>query len=134
MSIRGWVLATTLLITGAGCGNSNLTPPTSPTPPPTTETFSGSLNPNGAATYPFIALAGGTVTAQVTSVNPDVVIGVSLGTWNTVTCQIIIANDKAIAGSIVIGTVASVGNLCVRVYDVGDVKQSTAYEIQIVHP
>src|SRR5262245_39633958 len=101
MSTRGWALAIALILTGTGCGNSNLTPPTTPTPPPTIETFSGSLNPNGAFTYPFVSQAGGTVTAQVTSVNPDVVIGVSLGTWNTVTCQIIIANDRAITGSVV---------------------------------
>ena len=56
------LLAASLLATAA-CGSSNDLFPTAPTAPPTpptiTETFSGSINRNGATTHPFLAQAGG---------------------------------------------------------------------------
>ena len=133
-SIRVQAVAALLALTVTACGGADLTPPTSPTPAPQTEIFSGQINQHGAATYPFTALAGGTVTVTLKSVSPEVVIGLSLGTWNGLACQIVIANDAAVQTTVVAGTVATVGNLCVRVYDVGKVTEPTAYEIQVVHP
>ena len=120
------------------CDNSTPTP-TSPTPAPpaaVTETFAGELNRNGAATHTFLAQASGTVTATLDTLAPEntPAIGLSLGTWNGSACQIVIANDNAARGAIVVGAASSAGNLCVRVYDVGKVGDLASYQLTVVHP
>lgn len=128
----GLVVCAALL---AGCGGTNnIAPPTGATPLPVTETFTDTIERNGARTYPFVAQAGGTVQAALTSVSPDVLLGVSLGTWNGLACQVIIANDKAAVGTVVTGTASAIGNLCARVYDVGAVSGPTEYTLQVFHP
>lgn len=107
---------------------------TGATPVPVTDTYSDTLGPNGAMTYPFVAQAGGSITATLTAVDPDVTLGVSLGTWNGISCHIVIANDKAVAGSTVIGTATAIGNFCARVYDVGGVTEPTAFTLSVFHP
>jgi hypothetical protein len=127
------VLPFALLI--MGCGDDPVTLPTTPTAPTVTETFSGTLNINGGITHNFVAGTFGTVTSTLTVVSPDTaVIGMSLGTWNGISCQIIIAADKAALNTTVTGNVSSIGNLCVRLYDVGSLTESTSYEVQVVHP
>lgn len=129
-----------LMLGASACGGDDVTTPISPTPPvaPMTETFSGSINRNGAATYPFTSQASGTVTATLTSVGPDSAakLGFSLGTWNLVSCAVVIAKDDAIQGSVLTGGVTANGSLCVRVYDVGAIDASTpvSYQITVVHP
>ena len=49
-------------------------------------------------------------------------------------CQTILANDSAIVGSQLVGTVSGVGNLCLRVYDVGKLATSEDYSVDVVHP
>jgi len=129
----GMALGASLLLAACG-GTNNFAQPTGSTPLPVTETFTGTIEKNGARTYPFVAQAGGTVTASLTAVSPDVVLGVSLGTWNGLACQIIIANDKAVIGTVVTGTASAIGNLCARVYDVGSVTESTEYTLSVFHP
>ena len=75
------------------------------------------------------------MTSTLTVVTPDTtVLGMALGTWNGISCQVILAADKAALNTTVTGTVSSVGNLCVRLYDVGSLTESTSYEVQVVHP
>jgi hypothetical protein len=133
--------AVVLTLVLASCGDDDLTTPTNPTPtPPVTETFSGTVNQNGATTHNFSTQSSGTVTATLSTLAPDsaAVIGLSLGTWNasTSSCQLVITNDRATQGSVVSGGVSSFGSLCVRVYDVGSITaaQPFAYEITVVHP
>lgn len=126
------------LLSTSACGDDAATPTApDPTPPPTiTETFSGSINRNGAATHTFLAQASGTVTLTLTTLEPESTpaIGVSLGTWNGTACQIVIANTNAAQGAIVLGIASSAGNLCVLVQDVGQIDVAASYEITVVHP
>ncbi len=137
---RSWrVVGTCALLAGssvvAACGGSNnFTPPVGATPLPVTEVYADALSSNGAKTYPFVAQAGGTVTVTLTSIEPAVAVGLSLGTWNGQSCQIIIANDKAVTGTIVVGTASTIGNLCARVYDIGEVTGTASYQISVLHP
>ena len=120
----------------AACGDSDNPTPTAPTAPTTvTVTFSGSLNRQGANTHPFTT-DGGTVIATLTTVSPDsaVTLGLSLGTWNGAACQTVIANDRAVQGTTVVGGATGSGNLCVRLYDIGSITQQTSYEVTVVHP
>src|SRR6476469_23886 len=94
------MVAVASLMAGA-CGNDTTTTPTVPTNPitpvTTTETFSGNLTVNGAVTHVFLVSSLGTVTVQLTAIDPpgSPVIGLSLGTWNGTACQVVIANDAA---------------------------------------
>jgi hypothetical protein len=132
--IPGCALAL-FMLAAAGCGDSDIfEPPTGPTPDPTTRTFSDTLTPNSARIHPFATVAGGTVTATLTAIPASTAIGMDLGTWNGNSCHIIIAKTDAALNSVVIGTVASAGDLCVRVYDVGQLTAGTAYTVTVVHP
>ena len=133
-----FVVAVALGLWACG-GNSTTTTPTSPTtttPPTTTETFEGTLNPNGARTFPFTLSAAGTVSATLTTVSPDatIAIGLSLGTWNGTACQIVLANDNAIQGAILTGSASAAGSLCARAYDVGNIVEPVSFVVTLVHP
>jgi hypothetical protein len=132
---RGAVFAVALA--AGACGKKAATSPTTPDVATTTETFSGTIGKNGAATHSFFTTATGSVTATLTNLDPAETgtIGLSMGTWNGVTCAIVLANDKAVLTTVVTGTVSSSsGSLCVRVYDVGSITGPTDYEVTVVHP
>ena len=136
----GNILALAAIVTAAACNNTtDGSSVTSPTVPATTkDTFSATLTVNGAVTHQFSTAQRGTVTATLTDVNDGTdnppVIGVSLGTWNGTTCQILLANDQTAKGAGVLGTVSGVGNLCVRVYDVGKLTKPVTYTVDVTHP
>jgi hypothetical protein len=122
------------------CDDNTPTTPSNPQAPVTvTLTFSGSLTPNGALTFPFAVPNGGTVTATLTTVAlpADTPIGVSLGNWDGTagTCQVIVDNSSALEGAGAAGQITAAGNLCVRVYDSrGNVTSPTAFTVTVVHP
>jgi hypothetical protein len=122
------------LLLGACGDDSTSNNPNAPTPVAVTETFSGTVNPNGGITHSFIVQQAGNVTATLTTVAPEgTTIGLSLGTWNGSACQIILANDNAVQGNSVVGTATTLGNFCARVYDVGKLTGLTDYEISVTH-
>lgn len=133
--LRAVALAAAVL--PAGCGDDGPVTPTQPsTPPPTVTTeFSGTLTVNGAATHPFVTGRSGQITVTLTELAPNsaAVIGVSLGTWNGVTCQTVLANDNATQAAQIIGNAGNAGNFCVRVYDVGRLAAPTTYALAVVH-
>ena len=131
-----WVPAVLLAaLAASGCSdNSAPSGPTGPPPTAITETFDGTLTVNGAVTQPFVVGTAGTVVVQLAALEPaDAVIGVSIGTWNGVTCQIVIANDNATSGASATGNATSTGNYCVRVYDVGKLTRAAGYQITLIH-
>jgi hypothetical protein len=116
---------------------NNTIPTTSTTPAPTTtETFQGTLNPNGARTFSFSTQAAGTITTTLTSVSPDstTTIGMALGTWNGAACQVILANDNAVQSTVLTGASTGAGSLCVRVYDVGNLTANEDFTVTVEHP
>jgi hypothetical protein len=128
-----------MIAAATGCSNNSPTTPTEPPPQTFTEVFSGSIGPNGAASHSFIAQASGTVSLTLLTLQPDATapIGIALGTWTGVACQVIIAADRALPGTILNGSVGSSGSLCARASDAaGNIAQGTqvTYEFQVVHP
>jgi hypothetical protein len=122
----------------SGCGDDLVTDPSDQTPPTAvTETFEGTLTVNGAITQPFVVQTAGTVSAQLSALEPtDATIGLSIGTWNGVTCAIgagALANDNATVGSTVTGSATATGNYCARVYDVGKLTGPANYQIIVTH-
>ncbi len=129
------VLTLAAALATTGCSDDSITTPTGPTPVAVTETFSGTLNPNGGTTFQFTVQQTGSVTATLTAVSPDgSTIGLSLGTWNGQVCSIpTLANDNAAQGTTVTGTAASTGIFCTRVYDVGKLTVPVDYQIDVTH-
>ncbi|MGE5359946.1 MAG: hypothetical protein ACM3NQ_13095 [Bacteroidales bacterium] len=133
--IRSKLLVIGLAASFWSCNNSIPTIPTNPADK--TETFTGTLTPNGAQTFTFIAVLAGNVTATLTAVSPDVTtqIGLSLGTWNGSSCQEIITKVDAVQGNSVIGTAKASSNLCVRVYDAGaKLTAPESFTVRVQHP
>jgi hypothetical protein len=136
----GAALAVLLSLAAAACSdNSTSSTTTTPTAPTIQDTFSGTLNLNGAVTHTFTTLQAGQVTATLsTLVAPDMStppnVGLALGTWNGNACAIVISKDNANVSSSVIGTVSSAGTLCVRLYDIGNITTLVTYTINVNHP
>ena len=122
----------------SACDSGDDTTPTTPTLPVqnVTETFAGSININGAATFTFPTSAAGTVNATLRALTPVSTIQVSLamGTWNGVNCQVVLNNDRATQGGSITGSVSGAGTLCVRISDIGQITQQTGFEIVVIHP
>jgi hypothetical protein len=125
-------------LVASACGGNDPVAPTDPTTPMeiVEPSISGTLTPNGAQTHPFAVLRGGQVVARITALAPDdtVKIGLSIGTWNGVTCQLIITNDSATLNSTAVGTAQQTGNFCARVYDAaGTLTAATDYTLEVRH-
>jgi len=122
----------------SGCGGTINDLPTTPTPVPVTETFTGTININGAETQNVFTGATGAVIATITSLgdNPPAKIGFSMGTLATTgNCSAVITKDDAVVTTALTGTVSSLaGSLCVRVYDVGALTESVPYTFTVTHP
>ncbi len=137
---RAFVLpAAALAFLAVGCSGELDDFPTTPDPVIVTDTFSGSINVNGAATHNVFTGATGVVTARIESLgdNPPAKIGFALGTLGTggTVCSLVLVNDNAVVTSEVTGTVSTLaGSLCVRVYDVGALTESVSYTVTVTHP
>ena len=130
----GLCISVVVLGTGA-CGN-DLTSLESTPSQTVTETFTGTLNPNGGTTHPFIATGRGTVLATLTAVGDDNtrIVGLALGNWTGTACNLAAANDNAIATMPLTATVSAAGQLCARVYDTKGLTEATDYPLQVIHP
>jgi hypothetical protein len=134
----GCLVALTVGLVSAGCDNVPSTP-TTPTVPAdnVTETFAGTIGPNGAQTFNFTTSSQGFLTATLTALAPegDLTVGLAIGTFNGVTCQSIITNDTAAQSTAVSGNASAAGSLCVRIYDARQtLTQTNVFEIVVIHP
>lgn len=136
---RVFALSVTMLvvIAAAGCDGDISKIPTTPTPDPVTETFTGQVNVSGSSTTNFFTTATGSVVATLTSLgdNPPEKVGFSMGTMSGSTCSVILRNDAAVVTSVITGTVTSLaGSLCISVYDVGALTETVPYTFTVTHP
>jgi hypothetical protein len=120
----------------AACGSSSN--PNNPTPTEVTETFTGTITQNGAATITYDTATAGTVTATLTALAPDAtsVIGFALGTWDGSACQLVIVDPAGTTGSVHGANVSTKGTYCVHLYDVGKITadQAVTYTVTVEHP
>lgn len=125
----------TLAFVAAGCGNDLTNLETSPSGT-VTETFTGTLNPNGGSTHVFVVSGKGTIAAKLTAVGDDNtrIVGLALGNWTNNACQLAAANDNSYVDLTLAATVSAAGNICARIYDSKGVPDATSYTVEIVHP
>ncbi len=135
-TIFGGLLLTAALV-AAGCDNTveNAGTPTQPAPT-TTDTFTGTINVNGAQTHTFIVVASGVVTATLSEVTPDntIAVGLLLGTWNGASCATVVSNTSVLQGNALIANATGAGTVCVRIHDVGKLTAPLDYKLTVVHP
>ena len=128
----------------SGCSNSSSSGlnVTTPTPSQSTETFTGSIGQNGTAVQPFTVKNDGyTVLAGYTSLSPTTMttLGMGIGYWDatTSTCGLnVLQADAAKVGSTALSGTAYAGNYCIRVYDAGNITDSSVtvtYTFQVQH-
>ena len=133
--LRALVLS--MAVAAVGCSGEIDNLPTTPDPVIVTETFTGTININGAATHNVFTGATGTVTATITSLgeNAPSKVGLSIGTLAGATCTVVMHNDNAVVTSYLSGTVSTLnGSLCVRIYDVGALTEPVSYTFTVTHP
>ena len=123
-------------IGAAGCGDNPA--PTTPVESPVqvSETFTGTLNVNGAVTHTFVTDKGpAQAQATLVSLSPDstVLVNFTMGTWNGNNCQVVLAKDDATTNATLIGTASAVGSFCVRIADGGRLTVPTDYSITVTH-
>ena len=79
------LLLSALLAAAIACSDSGVTTPTvtSPSAGLITETFTGALRLNEAASFPFSSASGGNITATLTTFTPDLTLkaGLLVGVW-----------------------------------------------------
>jgi hypothetical protein len=137
-------LSTVSIIWVAACGSnssgSTLTTPTA-TATLATDTFTGSIDQNGTAIYPFtVTSAGYSLLAGYTSISPASVaaLGLGIGSWDasTSTCSLNVSqNDTGRSGSTALSGTPNNGSYCVRIYDAGNIPAgvTASYTVQVQH-
>jgi len=129
-------LSVTLVsLAAAGCGDDLTSLETGPSFT-VTETFSSTLNPGGGTTHVFVVSGKGTIQATLTAVGDDNtrIVGLALGNWTGVACNLAAANDNAVVSLPLNATVSAAGNICARIYDTKGVPDATAYTLEVIHP
>ena len=129
------VIALLSLAGAAGCGSSDDdNTPTEPSSSSVTEVFTDTLTLNGAKTHTFTVTASGQITALLLEwlPDPELRVGMSLGTWNGSLCQVVIDHPAAFRGQVTSGYTNATGDFCVRIYDAnGTIVAPQTYTIEV---
>lgn len=134
------------IVSVPGCGSSSsastlTTPTATATSTLATDTFTGSIEQNGTAVYPFsVTTAGYGLLAGYTSISPSsvVALGLGIGSWDasSSTCSLNVSqNDTGRSGSTALTGTPANGNYCLRIYDAGNIPTgvTASYTVQVQH-
>ena len=102
----------------------------------TSETFSGTLAPQGSNIYTFTVARSGTVKVTLTSVAPTATtpVGLGLGTPSGNACTLTSSTPSATAGTTAqISVTQSPGTYCIRVFDSGSVSAAITFSVKVEH-
>ena len=127
------VVALALTLCGPGCDwfDGSTSPTTAQT-----ETFSGTLAPQGSSVFTFTVSKSGQVSITLTNVvsTSTAVLGLGLGTPNGTACTVTSSTQSATPGSTAqIAVTQNAGTYCVRVFDVGTLPASVTFTITVAH-
>ena len=123
-------------LTAVACGDP--IPPAAPTPvsPTIQEPFTGTLAVRGTNVHPFSVEQVGGLKVIISSVDPSAAVGIGIGTPSvtTGTCTVLSSlTTVAGPGAQLSGTATTAGSFCVQVSDVGNLVESVAYAITVIH-
>jgi hypothetical protein len=128
------VVAMATLLSGCNLlSNDSSTAPTTAT----TESFSGTLQPQSSAFYAFTVSTAGPVSVTLTSFGTTTTTGVGLGIGapnGTASCTLASFTNSAIAGTAPQITVnENPGTFCAEIYDPGGLAAASAFTITVSH-
>ena len=112
--------------------------PTAPsTSTSTTDTFNGTLAPNGSLVFTFSVATAGSVAITLTTVSPATTgpLGLGVGPSTNGNCTIANSTSGAIAaGSPQLSATENPGNYCVKVSDSGNLMTASTVNVTVTHP
>ena len=127
----------TLVLAGAACDNSNQDSITPPSPPQTTDPFTGTVEVGSSDFHNFTVTQTGEVDITLTAAGPPptIFMGLGVGTGGTACTlqQGATTNVQAGATAQLTGT-ANPGTYCVEVYDIGNQTVPVTYSVTVAHP
>ena len=127
---------TAIALAASACGSETPTTPSESAATPTTQTFSSSVQRNGATSRSFTTDEQGAITVTLTSLGVDgLSMGLGLGLSDSATGQCLLTYSvvtSTYAGR-AISVKADAGQYCVVVYDVGEVSNVTSFEVTVTH-
>jgi hypothetical protein len=136
------VAAMALLAMSTGCGGSSSSSTTAPSAVTFTDVFSGTVA-QGSTSYGtdnknhFTVKQAGNISAAITKLSPlsTITVGLGLGVYDgaTGTCGLQLFSDAAKLNLTLTASVGVGGELCVGVYDVGNITEPVDYEVTITH-
>jgi hypothetical protein len=112
-------------------------PTTASTETSTTDSFNGTLAPNGSLVFTFSVATAGTVAVTLTSVSPATTgpLGLGVGPSSSGSCTIANSTSGAIAaGTPQLSAMESPGTYCVRVSDAGSLTTASTVTVTVTHP
>jgi hypothetical protein len=135
LKIRSRVIVLAAILSVAGCSS-----PAAPTTPlstaPITLFYSSRLLVGGSAWRSFQLGVPGTVTVQLTSLNPDntVVVGLGIGQFSGTTCTLTSGLATTPGTDPQISQALTPGAYCVKIWDLGNLTVASDFSINIVVP
>lgn len=128
------LLVLTVTLAASACSNDSATP-VSPTLPTTSFTFNTSITAGGTATRTFQQFVDGGVAMTLTSVTPDVPLGIGIGIPTNAggACSLTRALVTTAGSSPQITITAERGTWCVRVWETGAVDERVSFSLAVTH-
>ena len=131
-----------IALAAAGCDNSGgTTAPTVAAPVLTTETFTGTVKPQGSDSHTFTAAQTGQINVTLTAAGPPATIFMGLGvgtpsTTDATVCSLFSTATLSAQASTVaqISGTANAGTYCVTVFDIGNQSADITYTVTVAHP
>jgi hypothetical protein len=111
--------------------------PASPsTNTPATDTFNGSLAPNGSLVFTFSVATAGNVAITLTAIAPATISPLALGLGPTSNGNCTIANSTSgaiVGGSPQLSAMQNPGSYCVKVSDPGSLTTTSTVTVTVTH-
>ncbi|HTK28954.1 MAG TPA: hypothetical protein VL309_05355 [Vicinamibacterales bacterium] len=127
-------LAIALAFAAAACHDTDVPGPPSTVPASITDTFTGTLAPAGTSAQPFTVVETGHLTVTLNSVTPSAAVGIGIGSPSAGGCAIVSSKSPVQPGATVaLSGIALKGNLCLSVFDVGNLVDTVTYTVTVFH-
>jgi hypothetical protein len=134
------IVSALVMITSSACTNALndlLGSSSTPSSNTTTDTFNGTLAPNGSLVFTFSVAASGSVAVTLTAVSPAATgpLGLGIGPSSNGSCSIANATSGATAGaSPQLSATENPGTYCVKVSDAGTLVTTSTVTVTVTHP
>ena len=129
------VILVASVLPNMACGDPVAPPAPTPVAATITDAFTGTLVVGGANSHLFTVQQVGGVSVTLTSTQPSAALGVGVGTPSGLTCIVAPSTTTLLPGigGQLVGTATVTGNLCVSVFDPGNLVEPVTYTITVFH-